>query len=67
MCHEGVWGPWVGYPRQREQYVLRHRSRCEADVNIKRMILEFPLWLSSNKPDQDPCGCGFDPWPCSGG
>ena len=26
---------------------------------------EFPLWHSRNKSNQEPLGCGFDPWPCS--
>ena len=29
--------------------------------------VEFPLWLSNNEPKWYPGGCGFDPWPCSGG
>ena len=29
--------------------------------------VEFPLWLSGNKPNYYPPGCRFDPWPCSGG
>ena len=26
---------------------------------------EFPLWCSGNESNQEPWGCGFDPWPCS--
>ena len=25
-------------------------------------LWEFPLWLSSSKPDEEPWGRGFDPW-----
>ena len=33
----------------------------------KSSLLEFPLWLSGNDPDQYPRGHGFDPWPRSVG
>ena len=42
--------------------------------NLEQLMLEFLLWLSSNNPNQYPCGCGFDPlallsglriWHCS--
>ena len=32
---------------------------------FKKYFKEFPSWLSANEPDQDPGGCGFDPWPRS--
>ena len=33
--------------------------------NKEMKIQEFLLWHSGNKSDQEPWGCGFDPWPCS--
>ena len=33
----------------------------------KLLTLGVPSWLSSNKPNQDPCGYRFDPWPHSVG
>ena len=30
-------------------------------VALKRVVLEFPSWLSGNGPNQDPWGCGFNP------
>ena len=34
---------------------------------LKHVFLEFSLWCSGNKSDQEPWGCGFDPWPHSVG
>ena len=34
---------------------------------FKGYCLEFPSWHSGNESDQEPRGCGFDPWPRSVG
>ena len=34
---------------------------------LKHKEVEFLLWLSSNKPNWYPWGCGFSPWLCSVG
>ena len=41
-------------------------------VNIHNMskmyqLGDFLLWLSGNKPDEDPRGHGLNPWPLSVG
>ena len=40
-------------------------NTCILQEVWKTWLLEFPLWLSGNKPDQYPWGCGFDPQPRS--
>ena len=34
---------------------------------IKVIIEELLQWCSGIESDKYPCGCGFDPWPCSVG
>ena len=35
--------------------------------HLRKRMQEFLLWLTGNKPDSDPWGHGFNPWPCSVG
>ena len=68
-CLGRVTGAWKHRTAQYEQDTLTKWSYwgplwvsghvCEACINIQN--LEFPLWLSSNKPDWYPWGRGFDP------
>ena len=49
------------------QIHVDQRSTVSRSITFKIIIEEFPSWRSRNKTDQEPWGCGFDPWPCAVG
>ena len=58
----GIKATLDGVMRLRQQKSnMKEKSR----LNFMKMVNVWvlPLWLSGNQPDQDPGGCGFDPWP----
>ena len=46
-------------------FILEKKKKKNRNKNKNQSLQAFLSWLSSNKPDQDPWGLGFDPWPCS--
>ena len=44
-----------------------HYELSLLNLPLKNFPLEFLLWHSGNKSNQEPGGCGFDPWPSSVG
>ena len=44
-------------------YEKEHRAKYFVKMdNLKNQAQEFPSWSSRNESDQEPWGCGFDPW-----
>ena len=56
--------------RKRRQGFQERRADIKQSSRRERTKVqrtEFPSWPNANESDQEPGGCGFDPWPRSVG